>query len=459
MKKLLAIIFSASVLLFMNACTKTDFDDKEYKTPVYTGEAANTSMDNLKTIYTTAFPTTEDRLTEDQFVVIKEDLIIEGYVVSDDKQGSFYKNLVIQDKATNPTQGILIQLGENSLYTKFALGQKIFVNCKGLTLGKYGGEVQLGGGKLEYKQREWRIAPIGALSISKHLFKDGDLVKITPAIKTIDELTASDRFTYITIKNVQFDEASKNQTLGNINADHSNAFPFKSNTLVDEKGNTMVVFTSDYSKFAHKRTPNGSGSITGVLSAHKGSNQFVLNSFEDVKIETVVDNTVYDFNLNLDGVADKTNFAQEGWINFSEKGKNTWFVQKEKFTENMYVGASNYNTGADMLSWIISPEIDATEQKTMSIKTAMHHWNHATGESPIQFFYSEDFNGTDVLSATWKVLTIDNIADSSSKDWAWVNSEKIELPKGNKIHIAIKYSATAEKTSAYLLDNFKVYKK
>lgn len=467
MKKLLSIIFSVSVLIFMNACTKTDFDDIKYTTPIYEGEAANTSLKAIKDIYTTAFPTTGDQLTESQFVIIEDDLIIEGYVVSDDTQGSFYKNLVIQDKVMNPTQGILIQLGQNSLYTKFALGQKVFIKCKGLTVGKYGGEVQLGGGKLYYKQREWRIAPIAALSIDKHILKDGDLVKITPAVKTINELNADDRFTYITIKDVQFDDASMDQTFGNINDKHNNSFPFKSNTLIDESENTMVVFTSDYSKFAHKKTAKGSGSITGVLSAHKGSNQFVLNTYEDVKMDaarfgkkplepiTKLDNLDVDFT----GLSDIS--ALKGWYNITEAGSRKWITKdftKDGSPTETYVQASTYkSTDAKSIFTLITPAVNISTQKYLSLSSAKSFWSHA--KHPVEVLYSTDFDGSNYQTAEWKTLTIKLALDSDANN-AWVESGKTQLPvlDGKYISIAFRYTGSDTETTTLRLDNITITK-
>ena len=69
-------------------------------------------------------------------VVINDDIVIAGRVISSDKSGNFYKQIFIQDE----TGGIEIKLGKNSLYNEYKPGQMVYVKCgpgektSGLTL-------------------------------------------------------------------------------------------------------------------------------------------------------------------------------------------------------------------------------------------------------------------------------------------------------------------------------------
>ncbi|MBO4466252.1 MAG: hypothetical protein J5748_06200 [Bacteroidales bacterium] len=67
-------------------------------------------------------------------LTIKEDVVISGVVSTTDQPGNFYKSFFIQDE----TGGIEIKVGKNSLYNDYQPGQRIYVNCKDLTLGMYG---------------------------------------------------------------------------------------------------------------------------------------------------------------------------------------------------------------------------------------------------------------------------------------------------------------------------------
>ena len=73
-------------------------------------------------------------------VTIERDLVIKGQVISSDLSGNLYRSLYIQDESG----AIELKIGKSSMYSDYKLGQWLYVRCKGLTLGKYGGMLQLG---------------------------------------------------------------------------------------------------------------------------------------------------------------------------------------------------------------------------------------------------------------------------------------------------------------------------
>lgn len=73
-------------------------------------------------------------------VQVNSNLVICGQVISSDRSGNLYKSFYIQDE----TGAIEIKMGKTSLYNDFKIGQWVKIKCKGLTLGQYGGMVQLG---------------------------------------------------------------------------------------------------------------------------------------------------------------------------------------------------------------------------------------------------------------------------------------------------------------------------
>ena len=90
----------------------------------------NTTIAQLKALYTK--PGTP--------VVITDDLVIGGQVISSDQSGNVYRSFYIQDE----TGALEIKIGKSSLYNDYKLGQWVYVKCKGLALGQYGGMLQLG---------------------------------------------------------------------------------------------------------------------------------------------------------------------------------------------------------------------------------------------------------------------------------------------------------------------------
>ena len=71
---------------------------------------------------------------------IEDYCVIKGQVTTSDQVGNLYKTLYIQDE----TAGIEIKIGKNGLYNEYKLGQWVYVDCSGLTVGNYHGMINIG---------------------------------------------------------------------------------------------------------------------------------------------------------------------------------------------------------------------------------------------------------------------------------------------------------------------------
>ncbi len=71
---------------------------------------------------------------------IKENIIITGEVIADDRTGNFYRQIIIDDG----TAAIPILLDASNLYNDFSIGRKIYLHCKGLYTNFYYKLPQLG---------------------------------------------------------------------------------------------------------------------------------------------------------------------------------------------------------------------------------------------------------------------------------------------------------------------------
>ena len=133
MKRIYTILFA--VAAFFAGC-------EEFQ-PVFTGKyqeslpqspvvlERNMSILELKDLYVTC---------GNKPVTLTADIMIAGKVTTSDQVGNLYKTLYIQDE----TAGIEVKIGRNGLYNEYKLGQTLYVNCNGLTLGDYNGMVNLG---------------------------------------------------------------------------------------------------------------------------------------------------------------------------------------------------------------------------------------------------------------------------------------------------------------------------
>lgn len=124
-----SFLFTAFMATLFLGCVKTDIDEPPYNTnyPTYN---ANFSIKDLRALHTNG-----------KFETINEDYLIKAVVVADDKSGNYYKTLVVQDS----TGGMEVKINAVGLFNTFPVGRRVYLKLKGLTLGDYNGNFQIGG--------------------------------------------------------------------------------------------------------------------------------------------------------------------------------------------------------------------------------------------------------------------------------------------------------------------------
>jgi hypothetical protein len=257
------------LLLFISlflGCVK----DKDFSTPtvncVETEISVTNTIQQVKDMYTFGSATKIDT-----------DVIIEGYVVSNDESGNIYKTLSIQDKPENPTSAIKISIDETNLYTTYDVGRKIYVKLKGLAVGYSFGSIQIGqavGGEL---------ARISSFEVKNHIFRSCEVTEIIPKKVAISELNESLLEMLIEIENVQFKTTDLGLSYANVeDTETVNRVleNFDSNcNLVNE----VIVRNSGFSKFKNQLLPEGKGSVVAVFGNYYDDFQLYIRDTDDVK--------------------------------------------------------------------------------------------------------------------------------------------------------------------------------
>lgn len=253
-----------SVLIFsLSSCVKDGFDapSGDGEDPTIT---VTTTIAELKQLYATA----------GKAVQITDDLVINGIVISDDREGNFYKSLVIQDASA----GILIRIDQTNIYTEFPVGRRVFVKCKNLWVGDFEGLIQMGAflDSISDPQRP-SIESIPTAVVNKYILKGKYNVPIQPVVVTMNQL---DFTTYqnmlIQLRDVEFDAEAINTTY----ADAENKFS-QNKKLVDCSNNEILVRTSGYAKFADAIVPSYQGTLNAVYSVFRTDRQLYMNTSAD----------------------------------------------------------------------------------------------------------------------------------------------------------------------------------
>ncbi len=259
------------LLLFAFVTLFSCVEDSDYGIPdqatacVETSLTVNATIAEVKALY------------KGSIVQIEDDMVIEGYVVSNDQSGNFFKTLQFQDAIENPTEGFQIDLDVSDLYLLYPVGSRVLISVKDLYLDNYNGVLKLGG---IYEQSSGSIA-VGRLDAARwknHVSGTCDEIKtITPTSTSVADITDAMINTLITVQNTQVDVANLCQTYA-VEGVNTNI------NLIDCDENELLLRNSGYADFYNQLLPSGSGTITGVLGKFGSDYQLYIRDTDDVSM-------------------------------------------------------------------------------------------------------------------------------------------------------------------------------
>ncbi|MDP3312245.1 DUF5689 domain-containing protein [Lutibacter sp.] len=264
--KTIQISLLLSVFIGTNSCVK----DSDFKTP-----EINCTESSL--IKTNTFQQIKDMFTFGGAIIIKDDLVIEGYVVSNDEFGNFYKTISIQDKPENPTSAIKIAIDQTNLYTKYNVGRKVFIKLKGLAIGYGFGSIQVG------KSSGRDVVGISAFEVDKHIFRSCEVAIIIPKKVAISDLNNTMLEMLIELENVQFKQTDMGSSYGNIENTASVNRMLESFNANCNLENQIILRNSGFANFKNQLLPAGKGAIVAVFSNFYNDYQLYIRNVNDVK--------------------------------------------------------------------------------------------------------------------------------------------------------------------------------
>ncbi|WP_435253789.1 DUF5689 domain-containing protein [Tenacibaculum sp. A30] len=204
-------------------------------------------------------------------VEFNDDTTIFGYVVSDDREGNFYKELVIQDKPENPTVGVVIKIDDANLGARYNIGRKIYVKLKGLALSKPYSAFEIG-----IKGTGNRTDRISANDYISKIDRSSEIVDIIPTTLTIGELTENHINTLVKIENLQ------SETKG-LQYAYPEDSSYITRTMTScETFEKIDISTSKFVSFKEYYIPDNKGSITAILDEFAGNYQLILRNTNDI---------------------------------------------------------------------------------------------------------------------------------------------------------------------------------
>ena len=218
---------------------------------------------------------------------ITEDVQIKGRVVGNDIGGNIYNEVSIDDG----TGAILICISQGGLFSYLPVGQEIVVDLKGLYIGGYGKQAEIGMPYTNAKGNSY-VSRMSRVLWNKHFKLTGvaDASKVVAEEFDVSKGTKEEYFTanngkLMTIKNVEFTNADGKTTFApSDEKDAANSV----NRGLSQNGkpiatSSIVVRTSSYADFAAKQLPTGKLNITGVFTRYRTTWQILIRDERDIQ--------------------------------------------------------------------------------------------------------------------------------------------------------------------------------
>ncbi len=466
---------SIMIIVFtLNSC----IEDGDFTVPDVTviepNITANSSITAIKTALQQEF-NTNNNLVYTFHVNEATPTFIEAYVVSSDATGNFYRTLVIQDKAENPTGGIEISIDERALSSTYNVGRKVYIKLDGLSVSYDDGERNIDptngvAGKYTLGILDGdRVNDIPSTSIKNHFFRSGTVATIVPTVITLADITEAHVNTMISLASAQFEKTQIGKTFSGEANDSFDGFRtiFECNTEKELK-----LQTSTFASFKSNVLPAGKGTINFVLSKDYRAEFFVavVNTPSDISFTDVdrCDPPILDcgngtvggsnnvFTQDFETINSGADLTAAGWVNENVNGGSTVFASRG-FGGNRYLQMSAYRTNENPLeAWLISPAInlDSSTDEALTFETKTGYNNGAA----LSVYVSTDYAG-DIATATW-MLVDGAIADGPrsgyQSNFTQSGSVNISCLSGD-VYVAFRYlGGDGDVTTTFQIDNIKI---
>lgn len=183
-------------------------------------------------------------------------VVASGVVVSCDSCGSFYREIVVQDFANSAA--IAIQLNFFDSYALWNISDIVAVDFGGLTISRVGGRLVTS-----------PVIASPAMAAAYIHYQNANLWP-TPAVKTIEQLSAADIGLLVRINGIYFE---------------NRGFRFGGEVILKQYENdeAIILYTSPYASFARQIVPEGLGDIEAIVVTNKdGKLQLQISSLSNL---------------------------------------------------------------------------------------------------------------------------------------------------------------------------------
>ena len=257
------------------ACMDKDWEAPQFDEPLYGNNSIMKeegdkviTIGELKEKYSSLINASSDGVKE-----ITDDWQLQVVVNGNDEGGNLYKQISVQD----PTGAIIVGINASNLYPYMPVGQQLLINLKGLYIGGYRKQAQIGAlykgsiGRMDTDVWEQHV----------RLLKKGE---IEAKVDTVDFDENADKY-ILSGRIVKLSGVTISGEGTQVLAPEDGSVALSSNCanrLINGKS-SLVLRTSSYSKFANRAIPKGKADVYGVCTRYNNTWQILMRTESDLQ--------------------------------------------------------------------------------------------------------------------------------------------------------------------------------
>ena len=257
------------------ACMDKDWEAPQFDEPLYGNNSIMKeegdkviTIGELKEKYSSLINASTDGVKE-----ITDDWQLQVVVNGNDEGGNLYKQISVQD----PTGAIIVGINGSNLYPYMPVGQQLLINLKGLHIGGYRKQAQIGAlyngsiGRMDTDVWEQHV----------RLLKEGE---IEAKVDTVDLDENADKY-ILSGRIVKLSGVTISGEGTQVLAPEDGSVTLSSNCanrLINGKS-SLVLRTSSYSKFANRAIPKGKADVYGVCTRYNNTWQILMRTESDLQ--------------------------------------------------------------------------------------------------------------------------------------------------------------------------------
>ena len=281
--KHISYILITLVCTLLTACMADSFDDPNTPAEDVFGNKAITETNvitiaDLKAMYSST-------IKNSGMKEVTDDIKIKGTVTGNDIEGNIYNEVVIDDG----TGAFIICIAQGGLFGTLPVGQEILVDLKGLYVGAYGQQGEVGT-PYTSKSGSTYVSRMSRFLWNQHFRPIGTANPQSVVPEEFDRSRIKDA-TYLeshcgklmTIKGVEIKGADGKAVFAPTDGSVALTANCANRQFTEFSSSQLVLRTSTFADFAGNVMPTGKVDVTGIFTRFRDTWQILMRSESDIQ--------------------------------------------------------------------------------------------------------------------------------------------------------------------------------